>query len=371
VSRNAPPLHPVHTAKLINWLGDVPEDGAPEGLPDDLLHAIGRLGRPANLEEVSALSEAGSAQAQISALERAGARILVPLSASGEMRAVIALGPRLSEDLAHARWRASLGEYTAHASLAVEHAEFHDERVHQARVDRELELARGIQERLLPSRDPSFPTLSAAGASVPSGRVCGDYYDYVELGPRRFGVAVGDVCGKGVPAALLVSHVQAALRLRALGGTRPSEVLAGVNRDLARFHQPEKFVCLAYAVVDARERSVTWANGGLNPPLRVRPGSSVETLPTGDLILGVDPGSTYEECTRRLEPGETLIFLTDGILDARRGEDYFGSDELEACVERWAHLRAPCLRDRLLSEARGYHQTGLRDDMTVLILQGL
>jgi serine phosphatase RsbU (regulator of sigma subunit) len=358
-------------AELVTWLGDMPPDGAPQKLPPDLLQAIDRLHRPVNLEEVSALSEAGSAQAQLTALDRVGARILVPLFASEQMRAVLSLGPRLSEDVARPEWRAGLREYTAHASLAVEHAEFHDERVHQARVDRELELARGIQERLLPSRDPSFPTLSCAGASVPSGRVCGDYYDYVELGPRRFGVAVGDVCGKGVPAALLVSHVQAALRLRALGGTPPAAVLAGVNRDLARFHQPEKFVCLAYAVVDARERSITWANGGINPPLLARPGSPVETLPTGDLILGIDADGTYEEWTQRLEPGETFIFLTDGILDARRGEDYFGTTDLEACVERWAHLRAPCLRDRLLGEARAYHRTGLQDDMTILVLQGL
>jgi serine phosphatase RsbU (regulator of sigma subunit) len=357
-------------ADLTTWLGDFPADGVPERLPEELLTAVDRLHRPANLDEVSALSAAGSTHTHLTALERAGARVLVPLFASGEMRAVLALGPRLSEDLASAQWRAGLRNYTAHASLAVEHAEFHDERVHQARVDRELELARGIQERLLPSRDPSFPTLTCAGASVPSGRVCGDYYDYVELGARRFGVAVGDVCGKGVPAALLVSHVQAALRLRALGGTAPSEVLEGVNRDLARFHQPEKFVCLAYAVVDARERSVTWANGGLNPPLLARPGG-VETLPTGDLILGVDAESRYQDHTRRLVPGETFLFLTDGIGDARSGEQYFGETELTGCIERWSHLRAPCLRDRLLAEARGFHRTGLRDDMTVLVLQGI
>jgi serine phosphatase RsbU (regulator of sigma subunit) len=358
-------------AKLITWLGDVPPDGVPDGLPVELLKAIDRLHRPANLDEVSALSETSSAQTQLSALERAGARLLVPLFAAGELRAVLALGPRLSEDLARAEWRAGLRDYSAHASLAIEHAEFHDERVHQARVDRELELARVIQERLLPSRDPSFPTFTCAGASVPSGRVCGDYYDYVELGPRRFGVAVGDVCGKGVPAALLVSHVQAALRLRALGGARPSVVLEGVNRDLARFHQPEKFVCLAYAVVDARTRTVTWANGGLNPPLLVHPERGVETLPSGDLILGIDEKTTYQDYTQHLSPGETLLFLTDGIMDARRGEEYFGETEMEACVERWAYLRAPCYRDRLLAEARAYHRTGLRDDMTVLVLQGV
>ena len=357
-------------ARLATWLGDVPEDGVPQMINGQVLKTIERLNRPLNLEELSAASTAGSTQTAVANLEKTGVRALIPLFSSGELRAVVALGTRLSEDLRSAERRASLREYAEHASLAVEHAEFHDDRVQQAKVERELELARGIQERLLPSRDPSFPTLECAGASIPSGHVGGDYYDYVELGPRRFGVVVGDVCGKGVPAALLVSHVQAALRLRALAGASPGEVLSGINRDLARFHQPEKFVCLAYAVVDARQRTIQWANGGLNPPLLTRPGGEVELLPTGDLILGVDPDTGYEESSLRLAPGESFVLITDGILDARRGDEHFGASELVGCLGRWSHLRARCLRDRLLSDAQSYHQTGLPDDMTVLVVRG-
>jgi serine phosphatase RsbU (regulator of sigma subunit) len=359
------------SATLATWLGDAPAEGPPESLPEEVVQSLDRLARPADLDELRALAPGGSVEAHLARLERAGSRTLAPLYASHELRAVLALGSRLSDDLASTRRRAELCGYMEHASLAVEHAEFHDERVQRARVEREVELARAIQERLLPRRDPSFPTLACAGASVPSGRVCGDYFDYVELGRRRLGIVVADVCGKGVPAALLVSHLQAGLRLRAGAGAPPAEVVAGLNQDLARFHQPEKFVCLLYAVVDARSREVRWANGGLNPPLLFRRDGTVRELPSGDLILGVEPGTRYREWSERLAPGEGLVVPTDGVFDARRGGQSFGEARLPALVARWRGLRAPRLRDRILAEARAFHRDGPPDDMTALVVKAL
>ena len=356
-------------AELVTWLGDPAPEGGPESVPDSVVQFLDRLRRPASLDELRPFAEPGAGVAFFSKWERTGGRTLVPIFSSHELRAVLALGGRLADDLGSARRRAELGEYVAHAALAVEHAEFHDDRVHRARMDRELELARGIQERLLPRSDPSYPTIACSGASIPSGRVCGDYFDYVDLGERRFGVAVADVCGKGVPAALLVSHVQAGLQLRAAGGTAPSEVIAGLNRDLARFRQPEKFVCLLYAVVDTRARLVRWANGGLNPPLYFSPDGEVTTLPIGDLILGVDAETEYHEWSARLAPGEGILFHTDGILDARRGEEVFGGPLLEAALRSAVGLRAPRLRDRILAAARDFHATGPGDDMTAVVLK--
>ena len=358
-------------AALATWLGDLPAEPLPSALPADLARALTRLARPADLEEIGALIEGSAARAAWAELYRGGTKLLLPLFSSGRLVAALALGPRLSGDLSLPRHRAALREYAAHASLAIEHAEMGAERDDHSRVDRELEVARGIQEHLLPERDPSFPTLACAGASVPSGRVGGDYYDYLPLGPRRLGVAVGDVCGKGVPAALLVAHVQAALRRHATPEARPGQVLAALNQELAAYHQPEKFVCLAYAVVDAPSRTVTWANGGLHPPLWVRPGDGVHSLPSGDLILGVEAETRYREHSVHLVPGESVVLLTDGILDARSGTEDFGSAQLPSCLTRAARLRAPRLRDRLLAEAKGFHRTGIVDDMTVVVLQAV
>jgi len=116
---------------------------------------------------------------------------------------------------------------------------------------------------------------------------------------------------------------------------------------------------------------VTWANGGLHPPLWVRPGSGVHSLPGGDLILGVESETRYREHTVHLVPGESMVMLTDGILDARSGNEDFGASLMPECLARWAHLRAPRLRDRLLTEAREFHHTGVADDMTVVVLQAM
>jgi serine phosphatase RsbU (regulator of sigma subunit) len=358
-------------AVLATWLGDHPSPPAPTGLPSDVSRALTRLSRPADLGEVGALVEGTASRAALSDLHEGGTKLLLPLFSGSRLVATLALGPGLSLDLSLPRHRVALREYAAHASLAVEHAELGAARDDHSRVRRELEVARGIQEHLLPERDPVFPTLAAAGASLPSGRVGGDYYDYLPLGPRRFAVAVGDVCGKGVPAALLVAHVQAALRRHAAADTRPGEVLSALNQELARYHQAEKFVCLAYAVVDAPSRTVTWANGGLHPPLWVRPGDGVHPLPGGDLILGVESETRYREHTVHLVPGESVVMLTDGILDARSGNEDFGASLMPECLGRWAHLRAPRLRDRLLAEARSFHRTGVVDDMTVVVLQAM
>jgi sigma-B regulation protein RsbU (phosphoserine phosphatase) len=358
-------------ARLAAWMGDEPEGGAVPALPAAVVAAAAHLGRPADLRELAVAAGPGPAQPRLAELERAGSRAVLPITVSARVAWLVLLGPRLSDDLASPRHRAALAEYAAHASLAAEHAHFHDERVQQARVGRELELARAIQERLLPERDPAFPTLACAGASVPSGRVGGDYYDYVPLGGRDFGLAVGDVCGKGVPAALLASHVQATLRRHAVRGRAPGEVLGALNGELARYRQPEKFVCMCYALVEARERTVTWASAGLNPPLWLRPGHGVHTLPSGDLILGVDAETRYHEHTVRLAPGEGMVFLTDGVPDARRGHEDFGSADMLPCLARLAHLRPQRIRDALLAAARAFHENGTLDDMTVVVLKAL
>jgi sigma-B regulation protein RsbU (phosphoserine phosphatase) len=103
----------------------------------------------------------------------------------------------------------------------------------------------------------------------------------------------------------------------------------------------------------------------------VRPGDGVHALPGGDLILGVESETRYREHKVHLAPGESVVMLTDGILDARSGNEDFGQALMPECLERWAHLRAPRLRDRLLAEARAFHRTGVIDDMTVVVLQAM
>jgi hypothetical protein len=176
-----------------------------------------------------------------------GTSLLVPLFAADRCRAILALGPRLSGPWFDADERTRLDEFASQASVAVENAELHDRLLERAALERDVALARRIQDRLLPPAAPVLPTIEIAAHTAPAQEIGGDYYDFLTLGPRQVGIAVADVCGKGLPAALLLASVQAQLRGRAEVDPTPGAVLARLNTELCALHQPEKFVCLAFA----------------------------------------------------------------------------------------------------------------------------
>ena len=262
------------------------------------------------------------------ALGGAGASLLVPLFAEDRCRAVLALGPRLSGPWFDAGEREQVAAFAREASARVENAVLHDRLVERAGLERDVQLARRIQERLLPHAAPVLPTVDLAGVTVPAGEIGGDYYDFLRLGSRTLGVAVADVCGKGLPAALLLAGVQAGLRSRVDDDLAPGAVLARVNEELVQLRQPEKFVCLAYARLDALRRTLTWANAGLNPPIVVHPDGRFEEVEHGGLILGVAAGEAYEEIEWTFERGSLIAFYTDGLTDALQGDTPFDPERL-------------------------------------------
>jgi serine phosphatase RsbU (regulator of sigma subunit) len=234
-----------------------------------------------------------------------------------------------------------------------------------------VQLARRIQDRLLPSAPPILPTVDVAGATIPAGEIGGDTYDLIPLGRRSLGLAVADVCGKGLPAALLLAAAQAHLRGRAAENAAPRTLLAHLNDELTALRQPEKFVCLAYARLDARKRTLTWANAGLNPPILVHPDGRIEELEGGGLILGVSEGQTYEEFETRCARGSLVAFYTDGMTDSRDEGEIYGPERLGASLLRNRHLRAARLVERVLEESTAWHRTGPADDRTIAIIKFL
>jgi sigma-B regulation protein RsbU (phosphoserine phosphatase) len=282
---------------------------------------------------------------------------------------VLALGPRLSGPWFDAAERERVAAYALQASALVENAALHDRLVERAGLERDVQLARRIQERLLPPSAPVLPTVDLAGATQPAGEIGGDYYDFLPLGPRTIGLVVADVCGKGLPAALLLAGVQAGLRSRVVEDQAPGAALARINEELVLLRQPEKFVCLAYARLDARRRTITWANAGLNPPIVVHADGRWEEVEHGGLILGVSAGEAYEELAWTFERGSLVAFYTDGLTDARRGDETFGPEELGPVLARDRGLRAERIAARALAAAAGWHRDGPPDDRTIIIVK--
>lgn len=340
-------------------------------LPAPLVEAVARGHVPIALEEFGAETSAGAEADELARLADAGTSLLLPLYSGERCQAILALGPRLSGSWFDPAERARLGEFAQQASVAVENAELHDRLIERAALERDVWLARRIQDRLLPADSPGFPTVDLAASTRPAQEIGGDSYDFLPMGRRTLGIALADVCGKGLPAALLLASAQAHLRGRVAETASPGALLARLNDELVALRQPEKFVCLAFARLDAQRRTLTWANAGLNPPLLVLADGRVQELEHGGLILGVEGGQTYEDLETRCPRGSMVAFYTDGVTDSLKGNEAFGVERLSQALTRHRHLRAARLVERVLEDSAAWHEDGPADDRTIMILKFL
>ena len=238
-------------------------------------------------------------------------------------------------------------------------------------AEKELELARAIQQRLLPPASLSGPGFTVAARNVPARHVGGDFYDAFRLEEGKIGLAVADVAGKGMGAALIMATAKAVLPLVAVG-RGPAETLAALNAKLRRELSPREFVALAYGVYDTVTGALTVANAGLPDPYLLRPGAPPRPLaPRGPrLPLGVKADVAYASLSVTLEPEDRVLFLSDGLPEAPgAGGEPIGYAALESLLDllgaRTAEEAVALLLSRVTAAASG----PLEDDVTVLVLE--
>jgi len=293
----------------------------------------------------------------------------VPLIARGNVLGVLNIDARTAvtfteRDLEVAR------TFANHAALAIENAQLYQESV--TRVEQELEIARRIQSNLFPRELPAVRGLSVAARCIPARETGGDFYDVVDLG-MRVGVLVGDVSGKSLPAAMLMAVARSTARSEARNHETPWVVLTETNRWLVDDVPRHSFVALSYALVDPTLRRLTLANGGqLTPLLRRADGStSFVEVPEAALPLGLSLEVAYTQVELDLAPGDTLVFYTDGIVEAHdQDRKLFGFERLERLVERWGHLAPEALIERVIGEVHAFAE-GLppHDDVTIVVVR--
>jgi len=197
--------------------------------------------------------------------------------------------------------------------------------------DREMEVARRIQTALLPRTVPMIPGAAVEGASSPAREVGGDYYDFLDLGGGRWGIAIADVSGKGVPAALVMVMTRTLLHALARASELPAEVLTALNADLYKETDPSVFVSMLYGIWDGRTRTFTYSNAGHEPPILVQKGAA-RALPTGGVALGAieHAGGVLENQILTLDAGDSLLLFTDGATEARNASrEMFGAERLQ------------------------------------------
>jgi sigma-B regulation protein RsbU (phosphoserine phosphatase) len=226
-----------------------------------------------------------------------------------------------------------------------------------------------IQRALMPASLPSTPRFEVAGAWQPAGTLGGDCYDVFTFGPDGLGVSIADVAGKGLPAALLMSSLQAAVRAFAQEASSPQALCASVNRLLCGQMIAGRFVTMAYLRLDGGRGTVAYANAGHNPPLLARSNGDIEPLPPSGTVLGVFADAEYQGGELPLRSGDRLLLYTDGITELRDAEDQeFGEPRLTAALLRHRHLGAAELHAALMDEIMRFATAGFQDDATLLVV---
>ncbi|QFS48200.1 PP2C family protein-serine/threonine phosphatase [Nostoc sphaeroides] len=231
-------------------------------------------------------------------------------------------------------------------AVAIENDELAVELRKKERLDQELEIGAEIQRRLLPRQCPTIPGAALAARCKPANRVGGDYYDFIatnhnKIQPKtkdstetsRWGLVIGDVMGKGVPAGLIMTMMRGMLRGEVLHGNSPARILQNLNRVMyADLENSHRFVTLFYSEYNPHSRILSYSNAAHNPPLWWHAATkTVSRLDTLGMLIGLDANSQYEDAQAQLEPGDTIIYYTDGLTDAAAASgDRFDEDNFVA-----------------------------------------
>ena len=255
------------------------------------------------------------------------------------------------------------------ATLRTEIEQGRERRERARHEQRELDEALRIQRKLLPASLPELDGWEIACSWQPASGVGGDCFDAIALTPSRVALSIADVVGKGIPAALLMSNLQAAVRAFATGTTEPCELCQQVNRILCGHIAEGRFISFCYCVIDTELGVVTYCNAGHYPPIVVRAGGGVERLTAGGPVLGVLPDAAYEQGRVAVGAGDRVILFTDGITEARATDDgEFGEDRLiDLSVEHRA-CSAPALQARLGAAVASFTGGRFQDDSTLIVL---
>lgn len=312
-------------------------------------------------------------------LEKLDSELLLPLSSRDKLLGFISLGPKRSEEPFTGSDLRLLKSVATQTGLALENAQLMtaitEEITIRERMNREVEIAREVQERLFPQELPAIAGLDYFGACRPALGVGGDYYDFLALPEGQLGIALGDVSGKGIGAALLMASLQASLRSEA--ARAPEEIapiVANVNRLVYQASTSNRYATFFYAQYNPARHELTYVNAGHNPPMLFRrQGESWQMLrlETGGTVVGLLESFPYTQEKLPILPGDLLIIFTDGISEAMNPEDEeWGEDRFAEAVKACSRLSAHEILDQLIRDADAFASGAKQhDDMTLVVIK--
>jgi serine phosphatase RsbU (regulator of sigma subunit) len=287
----------------------------------------------------------------------------------GRILGVLYLDGRKKAALQATTTRDALETFATQAALAIESARLYAEAAEKARLERDLQVAAEIHRRLLPEPRYTGSHCDLAAVSLPCRTIGGDFFDYFELPADRLGFAVGDVAGKGPPAALLTVAVQNILSAQATVSVGPADAVSRVNQILTRRAIENRFATMFYGLLSATGE-LNYCNAAQDPPILVSR-SGLSFLEEGGTVLGVFPGAEYRAGRVQLSDGDLIVVYSDGVVDARSEMDEdFGRDRLVSCLSGEAGADPVALLERLREALRTFTAGAPQaDDLTIMVVR--
>ncbi len=328
------------------------------------LKSLGHISSPILINETE-LSR------NLKVMQRLGLAVAAPMRIQDETKGVIVLGEKInrqsfsSDDLEFITTLSNL------AMTSMENARLFEETLEKQRIEEELSIAREIQQRLLPRAYPEIQGFELFGINLPSRQVGGDYFDCIPLDPEHVAITIADVSGKGIPAALLMSNLQAGLHSLIAPHADIANMMFKLNNLIYAHTSYDKFITFFYAEVDIKEKSLIYVNAGHNPPYIGSGNGKLRTLETGGLVLGMMPNMQYETEKVPLNCGDVLLLFTDGVTEAMDvNRKQFEEWRLEKILSHRRDSSSRELIDNIIGELNEFSKGAPQaDDITMLTLK--
>lgn len=311
---------------------------------------------------------------ELQTLDHMRTQLLLPIFGKDGLTGIVSLGAKLSEQPYSTTDVRLLGGVMAQMSVAVENTRLVEslaaEAAERERANRELEIAREVQERLFP-RNPVVNGCDCAGYCRPARGVGGDYYDFIRLGENQLGIAIGDVSGKGIAAALLMASLQASLRGQTMADVHDlSALMHNVNRLVYEASTANRYATFFYGELDLAMRVLRFVNAGHNAPIVLR-GDEVLRLEAGGPVVGLLPMASYGQDAFQIQPGDIFVAYTDGISEAmNEAEEEWEEERFIAAARHFRNLESKAMIERIFAAADAFTGRAKQyDDMTLVVLK--
>lgn len=295
----------------------------------------------------------------------------VPMTVKGKMIGLLTVFNKHAESGFSNDDQRLLGIIAAQSAHVIENARLYQEEQSLLRLKEEMRLAYEIQLNLLPKSQPQISGYQIAGKSIPAKDVGGDYFDFIKINDNLLAFCLGDISGKGIPAAILMSNLQATLRGQTLMSKSCSKCVSFANDILYHNTGANKFATLFYAILDSSKNEIAYCNAGHNNPVLISSGGKISRLNIGGMLIGVMPSISYEEAVINLNEDEVLVIFSDGVTEAMNSnEEEFDEERLCSLLLKNKNLSAEKMLETIFNEVKKYvGNTSQMDDITVVIIK--